>query len=236
MNRLAMLSPSYADDLSADCPKPGSTMRRLSLFAILFVILVAGLTPAWAKQLEGFTYEEWTGTAWADDTTGNFTSCGVSASYPSGIALHLFAYADQSMAIGFSNSAWTLKEGESYSIKITIDSVPLNVHGLATGTNLVQVTFEPNDALLPALQKGKRLLLTTQTGAQFIFNIKHTWAALERVQACLNQYVAAASSNPFAANTLPGVSKPAGSNPFGTSTGNVSGDASAMSRLHTATN
>src|SRR6266852_5227631 len=130
---------------------------RLSALAILLVGCQAS-----AAQIDRFSYDAWSGSAFTHDKTGKFSHCVVSADYKNGMILLVSVGAGSgNVSIGFASPQWHLKVGEISTIDMRIDSkFQREVPAVATLENLLTVTFQREAELYQVLRKGMSLTIS----------------------------------------------------------------------------
>jgi hypothetical protein len=87
-------------------------------FRFLLAVFAASVVSCAARAavVEEFTAEDWDGTAFTDDTTGQFSHCAVYASYRNGSTLYISYQTSESWYLSVANDSWSLSEGGSYAI------------------------------------------------------------------------------------------------------------------------
>ncbi|MDU6139881.1 MAG: hypothetical protein E6645_32375, partial [Bradyrhizobium sp.] len=98
-------------------------MRPLLIRALLVAALVIAAllslpllsAPVNAKGPYGsISVAGWSGGAFTDDNTGQFTSCVASASYKSGINFGVLALPNFNWALAFIHPSWSLSQGQKF--------------------------------------------------------------------------------------------------------------------------
>jgi len=159
-------------------------------------------TSAHAGDLnQRFSIGGWTGNAYASNTTGAFTHCGMWATYKSGITLHFAVRQDFSWAVGLVNEAWKLPKGNRYPVRYFIDRNAIRNGEAAVNQDSLALIEMPDDSdLFRQFQNGRQLTILAN-GQEFNFDLDGTSGALGHLIDCVNlNRKGASSSNPFAAS------------------------------------
>lgn len=123
--------------------------------------------------------------------------CSASIPYNSGIDL-AFVRSASTFRIALQNEAWSLNDGEQYSLSLRIDNrISQNVTARVAGRQTLAIDYDyvPNSTLENALIYGNILYITARQ-ADFEFALTNTSRALPALETCLRQ----GSRNPFAAS------------------------------------
>lgn len=127
----------------------------------------------------------WTGGAYTNDSTGQFTSCTVGASYRSGISVVVLVSATMQWQLGFAHRDWQLSVGIPFPIALTFDGQsPFNVNGKPISKNLVVVDM-PDDSELISQFRRSRIMTAFAQGKLFQFRLDDTSALLPALVNCV---------------------------------------------------
>ena len=122
--------------------------RWVVAFAVLLCAL-AGFRSAEARGPYGsISVGNWKGGAFTNDQTGEFSHCGATAIYQSGIIFVVMIDGTPSWSLGFAHDKWSLSGGQAFPIALTFDGGPaVNVHGVAISNKLVRVPMPDNSVV-----------------------------------------------------------------------------------------
>lgn len=186
------------------CAKRRVKVLRL-LSAMLATALSLGPHASPGATLENFHVGNWLVGAYSDDSTGQFSHCGMSASYRSGILMIFTIGRDFRWYVDFYDPQWALTPGASYDLTMQIDGrgqIPARATALTT--QMVAIPLQDNVALFERFRHGYQLRVDA-AGRNFFFNLDGTARGLTAVLNCTHRYVAAATpsldSNPFIASS-----------------------------------
>lgn len=163
-----------------------------------FWISVLGAMPALAEEIPGSTIisGNWSGAAYTQESTGQFSHCAIQADYRSGDTL-LFAVNRMGfVTVGVVNRAARMTIGETFPVSLTVDN-RRQFHGTATAvrTDMASLDILDLDTALNALRRGYTLRVRA-SGYEQDFNLTGTFRALEDVVRCAVYYDAKYSPPP----------------------------------------
>lgn len=179
--------------------------KRLRLsYAAAAVLMLASHTSSGAT-LENFNIGNWLVGAYSNDATGQFSHCGMSASYKSGILMIFAIGRDFQWALAFADPQWKLSPGASYDLTMQIDGgAPIPARATAVTNQEVTIALQDNVALFERFRHGYQLRVNA-AGQEFFFNLTGTSRALNAVLNCTQRHVASyapsLNSNPFIASS-----------------------------------
>jgi hypothetical protein len=151
---------------------------------------------AHAAIVEEFKAEDWDGTAFTDDSTGQFSHCAVYASYRNGSTLYISYEVAESWYLSVSNDSWQLTEGESYDVKFKIDRRgEIEGTGGALAANQIGLPVEADHQFIGQLRRGNQLTITFQ-GQDYAFELSNSNRAMNAAQDCVRRHVAAGTRTP----------------------------------------
>ena len=108
-------------------------MRCIAVVAALLGVL-AVLGPADARGPYGsISVGNWMGGAFTSDRIGEFSHCGATAIYQSGIIFVVMIDSVPSWSLGFAHDGWSLSAGQPFPIALTFDGGTVT-DGLLVGT------------------------------------------------------------------------------------------------------
>ncbi|UFZ07730.1 PT domain-containing protein [Bradyrhizobium ontarionense] len=170
------------------------TVRRAILTTVLsmLALTVSSLSvplltvPAHAKGPFGaISAAGWSGGAYTDDKTGQFTSCIASASYQSGITFGVLATPTYSWALAFIHPGWSLSPGQKFPIVLSFDGKSTyNAEGAVWTANMVAVPM-PNDSSLIKAFRAARTMSAFAQGNLFQFKLNGTAVLLPSLANCV---------------------------------------------------
>jgi hypothetical protein len=176
--------------------------------AALFLLFTV-VTPVHARGPYGsISVAGWSGGAFTDDRTGEFSSCIVTADYKSGINFGVLVSKTYNWVLAFSHPNWTLSAGQKFPIVLSFDGRnTFNVNGAATSGNTVLVPMPDNSALIRSFRAAHTMSAFAQ-GNLFQFDLSGTSVLIPALVACvktINASGIAAATNftAFTANTVP---------------------------------
>jgi hypothetical protein len=159
--------------------------RWVVAFAALLGVL-ASVRSAEARRPYGtISVGNWKGGAFTNDQTGEFSHCGATAMYQSGIIFLVMIDGTPSWSLGFAHDGWSLSGGQAFPIALTFDGGPaVNVQGVAIGNKLVRVPMPDNSALINAFRKANSMTAYAR-GQLFQFNLDQTAQLLPSLANCV---------------------------------------------------
>jgi len=160
-------------------------MTRLAVIALILISLAV---PAKAYLAQAINIGNWSGGAYYDDNTRQFSHCAVGADYESGVYLVL-GWDEAGLNVGFVDERWnSFAIGSQTNVRIQIDDRwdsqgPANV--VATGHLLTIMGREPRP--VTAMRRGVQL--TATIGKETIsFDLTSTNAAIDALAACYRDH------------------------------------------------
>lgn len=140
-----------------------------------------------AAPLRNFRVGEWFAGAYSKDSTGEFSHCGASATYKSGISTVFAISKNLTWSMGFYNPAWRLSPKSTYDIAFTVDDMsPILAKAVAIDPSQVEVALQDSSELFARFRRG--YLLTVAAADQvFRFNLTGTSQLLPVLLRCAAQ-------------------------------------------------
>jgi hypothetical protein len=127
----------------------------------------------------------WTGGAYADDATGQFTGCIAGAPYQSGIYFMVMVKPNGEWSLGFTHPSWQLQAGKAFPIDLTFDGKgQFHVFGSVGGHNIVNVPMPATSSLIAQFRAAKTMSALAQ-GQLFQFNLNGTAVLLPTLANCV---------------------------------------------------
>jgi hypothetical protein len=126
----------------------------------------------------------WSGGAYTNDKTGQFSSCTASANYKSGINFGVLVTNNYSWVLAFSHPSWTLTEGQKFPIVLSFDGRnTFNVDGLSVARTTVFVPMPDDSALIRSFRAARTMSAFAQ-GHLFQFDLSGTSILIPALVTC----------------------------------------------------
>jgi hypothetical protein len=190
---------------------------RAKVAAMLMILSFAD--PAVARGPYGsISVAGWSGGAFTDDNTGEFSNCIASASYKSGINFGVLVSKSYGWVLAFSHPSWTLSKGQTFPIVVSFDGHnTFNVNGVAMAGATVMVPMPDNSALIKSFRAARTMSAFAQ-GQLFQFSLNGTSVLLPALVNCVRTINAGglAAATSFTASVANAPSRPAQSTPLTT--------------------
>ena len=168
---------------------------RSGFLAAAFAVFVVS-SAAHAAIVEEFKAQDWDGTAFTSDDTGEFSHCAVYASYRNGSTLYFSYEAAESWYLSVSNDSWSLTEGDNYEIKFKIDRRgEIEGTGIALANDQIGLPVEADHPFVGQVRRGNQLTITLQD-QDYVFELSNSNRAMNAAQACVRRHVAAGTQTP----------------------------------------
>jgi hypothetical protein len=154
----------------------------------------------------------WSGGAFTDDKTGEFSNCIASANYKSGINVGVLVTKTYHWALGFTHPSWALAPGQKFPIVLSFDGRnTYNVDGVAVSRVMVLVQMPEDSALIKSFRVARTMSAFAQ-GNLFQFNLNGTAILLPSLVNCVKTInangIAAATDFSVATNVTPRLVSP----------------------------
>jgi hypothetical protein len=179
--------------------------------AVFLVVCMA--PPSYARGPYGsVTVAGWSGGAFTDDKTGEFSNCIASANYKSGINVGVLVTKTYHWALGFTHPSWALAPGQNIPIVLSFDGRnTFNVNGVAASRVMVLVQMPEDSALIKSFRVARTMSAFAQ-GNLFQFNLSGTAILLPSLVNCVRAInangIAAATNFTIVANVTPKLVSP----------------------------
>lgn len=163
----------------------GEVRAASAIFAALLLALCVQ-TPAQARGPYGSVATAgWSGGAYTDDKSGEFTDCIASASYQSGINFAVIVDKRYDWALAFTHQSWALTQGSKLPIVVSFDNKnTFNVTGVALSTNMVVVPMPTESGLVKSFRAARTMSAFAQ-GTLFQFKLDGTAVLLPALVNCV---------------------------------------------------
>jgi hypothetical protein len=160
----------------------GGSMRAI-IAAVFLIVCMAN--PGYARGPYGsLAVAGWSGGAYTDDRTGEFSNCIASASYKSGIVVGVLVTHTYHWALAFSHPSWALAPGQKFPIVLSFDGRnTFNVDGVATSRAMAIVQMPDDSALIKSFRVARTMSAFAQ-GNLFQFNLNGTAILLPSLVNC----------------------------------------------------
>ncbi|QIO36060.1 hypothetical protein [Bradyrhizobium sp. 1(2017)] len=158
-------------------------MRAIIAALVLFVTIV---NPVQARGPYGrISVAGWSGGAYTDDKTGQFSNCIASASYKSGINFGVLVTKAFSWMLAFTHQSWTLSQGQKFPIVLSFDGRnTFNVDAVAISGTTVFVPMPDNSALVKSFRAARTMSAFAQ-GHLFQFDLSGTSVLIPALVTCV---------------------------------------------------
>ncbi len=169
-------------------------------FARIVAAAGAALLLGWgpvdaAGPLHAFKLGFWSGGAYTDDRTGDFTHCSAGVAYDSGIDMFVLVTADYRWWLGFIDPHWAFSPKSKLQVELRLDSgAPFPRFATVPSGQLLLVPLPDSSRLIDTLRRSSQLSLIAQ-GEGFRFRLSDTSAVIDELTGCVRSSVALAARN-----------------------------------------
>jgi hypothetical protein len=152
----------------------------------LFLLALGVVTQAHARGPYGsIKVAGWSGGAFTDDRTGEFSNCIASANYKSGINFGVLVSKNVSWALAFNHPSWSLVAGQKFPIVLSFDGRnTFNVDGVALAGSMVIVPMPDTSDLIKSF-RAARMMSAFAQGNLFQFDLAGTSVLLPALVNCV---------------------------------------------------
>ena len=127
----------------------------------------------------------WSGGAYTDDRTSEFSNCIASANYKSGIDFGVVVSKTFNWLLAFTHQNWTLALGQKFPIVLSFDGRnTFNVDGVSVSSTTVMVPMPDNSGLIRSFRAARTMSAFAQ-GNLFQFKLDGTSVLLPALVACV---------------------------------------------------
>lgn len=153
---------------------------------VMLLVLIGALSPVYARGPYGLIKTAgWSGGAFTDDRTGEFSNCIASATYKSGIFFGVVVSKTYSWSLAFAHPSWTLTQGQKFPIVLSFDGRnTFDVDGVAINGSLVGVSMPHNSQLIKSF-RAARIMSAFAQGNLFQFKLDGTAVLLPSLVNCV---------------------------------------------------
>jgi hypothetical protein len=157
----------------------------------LFVLLHLTVVSVSAEKIKGsdFYSGAWAGSAYVDNTTGEFWYCSIYANYGhNNTQLNFYLNKNYTMTIGVYDNLGRFPVGQGFPVTLYVDRRP-PFYGTANSTdaNNAFVTLNQMDAALNAMKRGNFLTIEGLYGS-LKYQLNGTFKALDSAYNCARNY------------------------------------------------
>jgi hypothetical protein len=140
----------------------------------------------------------WSGGAYTDDRTGDFTHCSAGVAYDSGINMFILVTGDNRWWLGFINPKWSFAPNEKMPIELRFEGGPRLALTATVPNRLIVLVQLPSDSrLIDRLGRSTELNLVAE-GQSFFFQLTVTPAVTAELKNCVQKSLALQASAPSA--------------------------------------
>jgi hypothetical protein len=152
----------------------------------VFLLTLGVLTQAQARGPYGsIKVAGWSGGAYTDDRTGQFSNCIASANYKSGINFGVIVSKNVTWALGFTHPNWSLTPGQNFPIVLSFDGRrSFNVNGIVVTGSMVLVPMPDTSDLIKSFRAARTMSAFAQ-GNLFQFSLDGTSVLLPALVTCV---------------------------------------------------
>jgi hypothetical protein len=177
-------------------------MSFARIAAIVAVALVLWNSSASAAgPIRAFQAGLWTGGAYTDDRTGDFTHCSAGVAYDSGINMFILVTGDHRWWLGFINPRWSFAPNEKMPVELRFGGGPRLAMTATVPSRLIVLVPLPSDPrLIDRLGRSAELVLAAE-GRSFFFQLSGTPAVTAELKACVQKSLALQATAPTAPKT-----------------------------------
>ncbi len=172
-------------------------MSFVRIAAIVAVALALwGSSANAAGPLRGFQAGLWTGGAYTDDRTGDFTHCSAGVAYDSGINMFILVTGDHHWWLGFINPRWSFVPNAKMPVELRFDGGPRLAMTATVPSRLIVLVPLPSDPrLIDKLGRSAELVLAAE-GRSFFFQLSGTPAVTAELKSCVQKSLALQATAP----------------------------------------
>lgn len=160
-----------------------------TLVALAVSVLGSGSADA-AGPLHAFQQGLWSGGAYTDDRTGDFTHCSAGVAYDSGIDMFILVTAGYRWWLGFIDQHWSFSPKGRLAVTLSLDgNTPFPRFATVPSGQLLLIPLPYDSRLVDALRHSSQLSLKA-AGEAFRFQLSDTSAVLEELTGCVRKSIA----------------------------------------------
>lgn len=165
---------------------------RNFLGVILLAFLLAPAEAAPTGPVSVFFDGKWTGEAFADKKTGQFSHCAASAGVRTKQGLELFVSVDRDYywAVAFGSDHWTERPNERFAVRLRFDGGAwIDFDGFMIDDGLAAVAM-PGDAVILGLFRQARRMDMQKGDLTESFSLTGTYRVMARLLECVEERLA----------------------------------------------
>ncbi len=171
------------------------SFARIAAIVAVASVLWGGSASA-AGPIRGFQTGLWTGGAYTDDRTGDFTHCSAGVAYDSGINMFILVTGDHRWWLGFINPQWSFAPNEKMPVELRFDGGPRLAMTATVPSRLIVLVPLPSDPrLIDRLGRSAELVLAAE-GRSFFFQLSGTPAVTAELKTCVQKSLALQATAP----------------------------------------
>lgn len=154
-----------------------------------------------AGPIRGFQAGLWTGGAYTDDRTGDFTHCSAGVAYDSGINMFILVTGDHRWWLGFINPRWSFAPNAKMPVELRFDGGPRLAMTATVPSHLIVLVPLPSDPrAIDRLGRSAELVLAAE-GRSFFFQLSGTPTVTAELKTCVQKSLALQATAPTAPTT-----------------------------------
>ncbi|MGH7032061.1 MAG: hypothetical protein ACREEZ_16750, partial [Stellaceae bacterium] len=172
---------------------------RIAAIALAVAVSVLGWGSAEAAgPLRAFKLGFWSGGAYTDDRTGDFTHCSAGVAYNSGISMFILVTAGDRWWLGFVDPRWAHSPNAKLQVELRLDAgASFPRFGTIPSRHLLLVPLPDNSHVIDTLRRSAQLTLVA-AGESFRFKLTDAAAVLDELTDCVRGSTALAARAPLA--------------------------------------
>ncbi len=177
-------------------------------FARIAAIVTAASLMCWgnsayaAGPIRAFHAGLWSGGAYLDDRTGDFTHCSAGVAYDSGINMFILVTGGYRWWLGFIDPRWSFAPNEKLPVELRFGNGPrLAMAGTAPNRLIVLVPLPDDPRLIDSMGRSRELNLIA-AGQSFFFNLGGVSAVTAELKDCVRGSLALHEPAPAASSTI----------------------------------
>ena len=169
------------------------SFARIAAIVAAALVLWGGSASA-AGPVRVFRAGLWSGGAYTDDRTGDFTHCSAGVAYDSGINMFILVTGDHRWWLGFINPRWSFAPNEKMPVELRFDEGPrLAMTAMVPSRLIVLVPLPSDPRLIDRLGRSAELNLVAE-GRSFFFQLSGTPAVTAELKNCVQKSLALRAS------------------------------------------
>ncbi len=174
----------------------GLLLRGVAISFARIAAIVAAASVLWGSSASaagprrGFQVGLWSGGAYTDDRTGDFTHCSAGVTYDSGINMFILVTSSYRWWLGFVDPQWTFAPNAKMAVELLLDGGPrLAMVGTVPSPLVLSVPLPSDPHLIDRLGRSSELNLIAE-GRPFFFKLSGTPAVTDELKNCVQRSLA----------------------------------------------